>query len=754
MVDTKEDIEVRTVKDELDHALEPRYSVGPELGSGGAGIVFQLTDVASNLTRVAKILRPSVRDVEDLKEEFKNEAQKLAHLRHPNLVTVFEQSKPDDPPYFIMEFVAGVPFDEGVSRIAREKPNGRWLEDLRKICLALADVLAYLHSQNPHPLLHLDLKPENIYLVHDYRNRLRPILLDFGISRFAEEGSGEVSVRGTFPMWPMSYISSLKKMTTPGRTVFVIDRKNVNTDLDLHLLGRSISMALLGGVKVDPLTSAWDPIAVSTYHFLTETLDQLDIDKPDAPKFVSAGELRKSLRRLDLRASRIGAYFGDGSVRIPGSTISDFGKMARKLTDWPLFQRLRGIHQLGLTFLVYPGAVHDRLEHSLGVFGNVIEMLDYISGPTGDFRFRSIISDEELVATAIVALLHDVGHYPFAHQFRISGVFPNHDERTLRVIQEELESRITGSFNADIYKAVVALMNSVIAYENPGKILESDQYPNHFNVLRAMISSSIDADKLDYVSRDAHHCGVPYGKTVDHERFVKSLRVWWDADSMPHLLLSDKGRVCAEALVFARYLMTSEVYWNHGVRSYAAMLSAAIDQFSHDEVTAHLWDTDNAFLSWLAKDNRGRWFTDLIKTRRPYRRAFVHQRLGGGLAADETDIRLFQFLENAVGGNKEVVDRIRDVVASTLGIRPRNEYDIVIDVPKGMTTVSGVKVLAEGHEEPGPVGPIFNAIGENFDGFARKVRIFVHPDLMEQRNVAESTSSVRKSLIHDFKLAS
>jgi HD superfamily phosphohydrolase len=536
--------------------------------------------------------------------------------------------------------------------------------------------------------------------------------------------------------------------------VFVIDRKNINTDLDLHLLGRSIAMALLGGLKMDPLTSAWDPIAVSTYHFLTETLDQLDIDKPDAPKFPSAGELRKSLRRLDLRASRIGAYFGDGSIRVPGSTISDFGKRARELTDWPRFQRLRGIHQLGLTFLVYPGAVHDRFEHSLGVFGNVIEMLDYVSGPAGDFRFRSIISDEELVATAIVALLHDIGHYPFAHQFRISGAFPEHDQRTLRVIEEDLEQPITRIFNADIYRAVVALMNSVIAYENPGQISTTDQYPNHFNVLRAMISSSIDADKLDYVWRDAHHCGVPYGQTVDHERFIKSLRVWWDSDGMPHLLLSDKGRVCAEALVFARYLMTSEVYWNHGVRSYAAMLSAAIAQFTDTEVAEHLWDTDNAFLTWLARDKRSRWLTDLIQTRRPYRRAFVHQRLGGGLAADETDVRLFQFLENAVGGNKEVLEKIRSVVASTLGITPRTEYDIVLDVPKGMTTVSGVKVLAEGHEEPGPVGPIFNAIGENFDGFARKVRIFVHPELMEERSVAECTSLVRKALIHDFKLAS
>ena len=157
MPEIRDDDEVRTAREELQQALATRYTVDAQLGSGGAGIVFQITDLASTVMRVAKILRPSVRDVEDLKEEFKNEAAKLARLRHPNLVTVFEESRVGAPPYFIMEFVAGEPFDEAISKLASEKPKGKWLEDLRKICLHLAVVLSYLHSQAPRPLLHLDL---------------------------------------------------------------------------------------------------------------------------------------------------------------------------------------------------------------------------------------------------------------------------------------------------------------------------------------------------------------------------------------------------------------------------------------------------------------------------------------------------------------------------------------------------------------------------------------------------------------------
>src|SRR5262249_48027992 len=145
----------------------------------------------------------------------------------------------------------------------------------------------YLHSQSPYPLLHLDLKPENIFLIRDYRGYPLPVLLDFGISRFANaDESGEVSVRGTFPMWPRTYMESmLRRMTNAGRAIFVINRKTMNTDLDLHLLGRTISMAVLSGVKQDPQTPMWSSVADSTYKFLTETLERLDIDRPEAPKF-------------------------------------------------------------------------------------------------------------------------------------------------------------------------------------------------------------------------------------------------------------------------------------------------------------------------------------------------------------------------------------------------------------------------------------------------------------------------------------
>jgi HD superfamily phosphohydrolase len=748
--------EIKTAREELRKALGSRYKIEEKpLGMGGAGIAFRVRDTASSVLRVAKILRPTATA---LRDEFYDEARKLSPLHHPNLIAVFEQSPKVDLPYFVMQFVSGSNLDKAVCKIAQRSKRGEWVGAMRRIFFQLADVLAYLHSQKPHALLHLDIKPENVILTQDYRRQPAPILLDLGISRFetgAEASAKETLAFGTFIMWPKKYIDKVKRLTHQGRTLFRIDRSLLNAELDLHLLGKTMEMIFKEAIEKDASDRAgWEASAKSDIDFLRETALRLDIDGSGLGGFRTAIELRDSLQRLEFRGSRTRHSFDLGWVRLPGRTVLNFGRQARNLTDWPKFQRLRGIGQLGFVSLVFPGATHTRFEHSLGVFENTITMLDQVAGPSGDERFRSLVSDEELIATAIVGLFHDVGHYPFAHQFRLQGEIPVHEERTLEVLRsDEARALIRSTFNADVYKAVLLLMGSVYALLKPTLSTRKSLYPDYFSVLRSVVSGTIDADKLDYVSRDALHAGVPYGAVVDRERFLASLRVWWDRDDHPHLLLSEKGRVCAEALVFARYLMTSEVYWNHAVRAYAAMLSAAIDKFPLEEVQPHLWDTDMAFLQWLSRDKRTNWLQDLIDRRTPYRRAFVHQILGGEEGSSETDRRLFDLLEEAASGRLDLLTGIRKTVASTLKIASAKQHEIVLDLPKGVTTIGGIQVLPEGHKHPGSVGPIFDAIGENFNGFGRKARIFVHPKLMGNRSVADSTLAVRKALVSDLGLA-
>ena len=449
--------EVRSVREELQRALQPRYKVEKKLGLGGAGIAYMIRATASPVIRVAKVMRPAARRIPQLKREFLNEARKLSLLHHPNLVTAFEQSQStDDPPYFVMDFVRGRHLDKAIVTLVRKSERGDWVYAVRSIFAQLADVLAYLHSQKPHALLHLDIKPANIILTYNHRRKPIPVLLDLGVSRFEALPSGsskKTAAIGTFEMWPAKYIHAVKRLTNHGRTLFWIERQLINTDLDLHLLGKTLQKVITAALGASVDSTDWRASAKADLGFLQDTASSLDIDRGSPARFTTAIELCEALQRLDLQASRTRSHFDLGWVRLPGRTVLNFGREARRLTDWSKFQRLRGIQQLGFVSLVFPGATHSRFEHSLGVFENSLAMLDQITGPSGDYRFRSSVPDEDLVATALVALFHDVGHYPFAHQFRVRGTIPVHEERTLDVLNSDDAMRlITNTFSKDVYR--------------------------------------------------------------------------------------------------------------------------------------------------------------------------------------------------------------------------------------------------------------------------------------------------------------
>jgi HD superfamily phosphohydrolase len=159
------------------------------------------------------------------------------------------------------------------------------------------------------------------------------------------------------------------------------------------------------------------------------------------------------------------------------------------------------------------------------------------------------------------ALLHDVGHWPFCHpieDMRLSGV-PRHEEFARRyLIEGELADVLHGEWRIDPARVVELLSGETTSMA--GRILVS------------MLSSAIDIDKMDYLPRDSLHAGVPYGRHFDQQRLIGSLCLNEAGDA---LAVTDKGRTAAEMMLFARYVMFSEVYWHHAVRSATAMLQRA-----------------------------------------------------------------------------------------------------------------------------------------------------------------------------------
>src|SRR5688500_7224812 len=230
--------------------------------------------------------------------------------------------------------------------------------------------------------------------------------------------------------------------------------------------------------------------------------------------------------------------------------------VALRLIDTTTFQRLRYVRQLGLAYLVYPGATHTRFEHALGAYHLARTTLAML-GERGELA--RVAADECAVVRA-AALLHDVGHYPFSHALEEIGV-PHHEgvARPL-VTGGEVAELLTSAIGADAPARVFAL------------ICGEGESP-----LRGLISGSLDLDKIEYLKRDALMCGVPYGE-IDVDRLLNALVLVDDPQTGKLAVgLREKGLSALESLLFAKYQMYRNVYWHHAVRAATAMYKRLVD---------------------------------------------------------------------------------------------------------------------------------------------------------------------------------
>ena len=204
------------------------------------------------------------------------------------------------------------------------------------------------------------------------------------------------------------------------------------------------------------------------------------------------------------------------------------------LIEHPYFQRLRRIKQLGLSCMVYPGANHTRFEHALGavyLMRSAIAILK-LKGQE--------ITDEEADAVTIAILLHDIGHGPFSHALESTIVPGVPHERISILLMEELNRQFDGKLDLAIQ-------------------IFTDNYPRHF--LHQLVSSQLDMDRLDYLSRDSFFSGVSEG-VISSERIIKMLNVRND-----ELVIEYKGIYSVENFLIARRLMYWQVYLHKTVLS-------------------------------------------------------------------------------------------------------------------------------------------------------------------------------------------
>jgi HD superfamily phosphohydrolase len=406
-----------------------------------------------------------------------------------------------------------------------------------------------------------------------------------------------------------------------------------------------------------------------------------------------------------------------GRIRIPPGVDVPLTNRVRRLIDSVGFRRLANISQLGLVRLIYPAANHTRHEHSLGVFLAAIEYLDHLAS---DDRFAAAIAPHDAELLLAAALLHDIGHWPFGHPIEDLGLpdIPNHESLAGREIT-------TGQI-AEVLRDDWRLEPADVANLVCGKV----QSRPH-RLLRSILSGPIDVDKIDYLMRDSLHAGVPYGQNFDRRRLISSMCLNEAGDA---LALTDKGKTAAEMMVFARYVMFSEVYWHHAVRSATAMLQRAFYILRGNLDLAQLVEmTEQPLIDALLNASKNTPAAELSTGIFGPQRA-LYKRLAQYSFVEEPDLYR-RMARHPYAELLAFADKIAAMLGSALGSEVAPNQVLVDAPPTKLEVDFNIDVhfaKQNTFRRLGDISPVVRTLAqEQFDNYVKRVRIFVHPRIAD-----------------------
>ena len=382
-----------------------------------------------------------------------------------------------------------------------------------------------------------------------------------------------------------------------------------------------------------------------------------------------------------------------GSVRVEGVFLRLLGR--------PEVQRLHGVHQLGLAHLVFPGANHTRLEHSLGTFHIASRMADALA-----------LKKEERDQVLAAALLHDIGHPPFSHtleEVMLDRLGVDHVDLSRALIMGELRSispserKLLRDIDdiptvleaAGISPGQVAeLVLCPVSPDTPGQsMLEVESGQAHFgqtNYLHQIIHGPVDADQMDYLLRDAYYTGVAHG-TIDLDRLMQTIDTFHG-----DLVVLKGGVVAVEGLLVARALMYTSVYFHKTVRIAETMLCKAMEM-ADVELLRHIhMETDGSLTEKLMAQGGypGKIMTQ-IKYRELYKRCYALS------MADMSEEQMEILMELTDYRKRKAKE---EEIAARAGVHPS---EVVLDMPERELLISEprigkteVPILHEGRVRP------------------------------------------------------
>jgi HD superfamily phosphohydrolase len=324
-----------------------------------------------------------------------------------------------------------------------------------------------------------------------------------------------------------------------------------------------------------------------------------------------------------------------------------------ELIDHPYFQRLRRISQLGLSSIIYPGATHTRFHHALGAYHLMTKALQTL-------EMKGVeLSSEEKEGACIAILLHDLGHGPFSHVLE-NILIPVEHERLTLLLMEDLNKQFGGKLNL-----------AISIFKN--------EYPKKF--LFQLVSSQLDMDRMDYLTRDSFYTGVSEG-IIGYDRIIQMMNVVEN-----QLVIEEKALFSIEKFLTARKIMYWQVYMHKASISAEIMLTALLSKIKENLVTDHLSEgmsyfilnqesinkvniTDEILLNFVKLDDTDIW--TLVKSVITSHDIFMSYLAKGLLERQLLKVEIKNFLPEG-----DEIDKIRLKCVNLLGFS-QNEANLII----------------------------------------------------------------------------
>jgi HD superfamily phosphohydrolase len=348
-----------------------------------------------------------------------------------------------------------------------------------------------------------------------------------------------------------------------------------------------------------------------------------------------------------------------GSIKLDGLFL--------ELLETPEIQRLHGIHQLGLAYLVFPGANHTRLEHSIGTCHVAGRLADALGLDEGEKR---------LVMAA--GMLHDIGHAPYSHTLEIAmhdKTKLDHMDITKDIILGKRGIKLDGGEEGRIpnllekYEVVPKEVAGLISGLNPDESVktlkdfsthEDQVFFNDKKYLDHIIHGTIDSDQIDYLLRDSHYTGVAHG-TIDMDRLIQTVELFNN-----DLVVNRRGVPAVEGMLVARALMFTSVYFHKTVRMADLMLAKAVEQMDVPLDDLHTMIDSDLMALLIKQGGFQKEIAQMLKFRKLYKRA------------------LFILKDKITEEEKKAIEELKDPQA-----RKKAELEICrrADIPEGFVIV-------------------------------------------------------------------